>query len=140
MHRARRDVAVRAFALVALCARVEHFTRRRIDVEFHALIARASRNRSLMLAREPFSLLYRPALKRLIEALPTSAARNVQAHEIVLAALRKRDAKRAEEWMRKHLIDFRAGFLKADLPMDAPIDTLGDHGTKAVEAAMESVL
>ncbi len=111
-----------------------------LDVQFHALIARASRNRSLMLAREPFSLLYRPALKLLIETLPTSAARNVQAHEIVLAALRKRDAKRAEEWMRKHLIDFRAGFLKADLPMDAPIDTLGDHSSKVAEAAAESLL
>jgi len=93
-----------------------------------------------MLAREPFSLLYRPALKLLIETLPTSAARNVQAHEIVLAALRRRDAKRAEEWMRKHLIDFRAGFLKAGLPMDAPIDTLRPHPGKLVEVATESVL
>src|SRR5690349_9886524 len=95
-----------------------------LDVEFHALVARASRNRSLMLAREPFSLLYLPALKLLFASLPRSAERNVQAHEIVVAALRKRDAKRAEEWMRKHLIDFRAGFVKAGLPMDAPIDMM----------------
>lgn len=110
-----------------------------LDVEFHALIARASRNRALMLAREPFSLLYRPAMTILIQTLRQAAARNVQAHEIVLTALRKRDAKRAEEWMRKHLVDFRVGFLKAGLPMDAPIDTLGGHPHAIAESATEGV-
>lgn len=110
-----------------------------LDVEFHALVARASRNRSLMLAREPFSLLYRPALTLLQEALPKSATRNVRAHEAILAAMRKRQAERAQEWMRKHLVDFRAGFLQAKLPMDAPVDALAGHAPVAAPAATERV-
>ncbi len=98
-----------------------------LDVEFHALVARASRNRSLMLAREPFSLLYRPALTLLQKALPKSALRNVQAHEQILNALKARDPDRSGSWMHKHLVDFRAGFLKAGLPMDAPVEALTDH-------------
>lgn len=109
-----------------------------MDVEFHAVVARASCNRSLMLAREPFSLLYLPALKILFASLPRSAERNVQAHEIIVTALRKRDAKRAEEWMRKHLIDFRAGFLKAGLPMDAPIDMLTGERAAIREAPVRA--
>ncbi|HET7524413.1 MAG TPA: FCD domain-containing protein [Burkholderiaceae bacterium] len=95
-----------------------------IDVAFHALVARASRNRSLMLAREPFSLLYRPVLTRLQSLLPQSAGRNLQAHRQITAALRQRDTGLAETWTRKHLIDFRKGFLRAGLPIDAPIDSL----------------
>ena len=102
-----------------------------LDVEFHALIARASRNRSLMLAREPFSLLYRPALTLLQKALPQAALRNVEAHEFVLSALRERDSMRAAEWMHKHLVDFRVGFLRAGLPMDAPLDLLTSQGQPA---------
>lgn len=109
-----------------------------LDVEFHALVARASRNRSLMLAREPFSLLYRPALTLLQKTLPQSATRNVHAHEAVLAALRKRDSENAQVWMRRHLVDFRAGFLQAGLPMDAPVDTLAGPGQRAASAHSES--
>jgi len=110
-----------------------------LDVEFHALVARASGNRSLMLAREPFSLLYRPALTLLQTALPQSAARNVHAHEVILTALRKREAGRAQEWMRKHLVDFRNGFLQAGLPMDAPVDALAGQPSAAAPATAESV-
>jgi GntR family transcriptional repressor for pyruvate dehydrogenase complex len=108
------------------------------DVEFHALVARASRNRSLMLAREPFSLLYRPALTLLQEALPQAASRNVRAHEALLEAMRKRQADRAQDWVRKHMIDFRAGFLKAGLPMDTPVGTLASHAHPAVPVTIES--
>jgi DNA-binding FadR family transcriptional regulator len=95
-----------------------------LDAAFHALVARASRNRSLMLAREPFSLLYPPVLTRLQLLLPQSARRNLLAHRQIVAALRARDAGAAEDWTRKHLVDFRRGFLQARLPIDAPIDTL----------------
>jgi DNA-binding FadR family transcriptional regulator len=109
-----------------------------LDVEFHALVARASRNRSLMLAREPFSLLYRPALTLLQKALPQSALRNVQAHEQILNALKARDPDRSYSWMHKHLVDFRAGFLKAGLPMDAPVEALTDPMPAAVNAITEN--
>ena len=97
-----------------------------LDVAFHALLARASKNRALMLAREPFSLLYRPALTLLQEALPQSAARNLHAHREIVAALHARDEKRAHEWTRKHLVDFRNGFLHAGLPMDTAVDSIPD--------------
>lgn len=105
-------------------------TRRRhseLDVAFHALVARASKNRALMLAREPFSLLYQPALTMLQEVLPQSAARNVQAHRRIVAALHARDAANAHEWTRKHLVDFRNGFLHAGLPMDTPVDGIPER-------------
>jgi hypothetical protein len=82
--------------------------------------------------------LYRPALTLLQKALPQSALRNVQAHEQILTALRARDADRACDWMRKHLIDFRAGFLKAGLPMDAPVEALTGHLPTAVNTTTEN--
>ena len=36
-----------------------------LDVQFHAMVARAGRNRALMLAREPVSLLYSATLARM---------------------------------------------------------------------------
>lgn len=93
-----------------------------IDVAFHALIARASKNRSLMMAREPFSLLYRPLLTLLQRSLPQSAARNLDAHRRIVEALHRRDETSAREWTLKHLVDFRKGFVQAGLPTDAPTD------------------
>jgi DNA-binding FadR family transcriptional regulator len=95
-----------------------------LDAAFHALVARASKNRSLMMSRESFSLLYKPLATRLQQVLPQSAARNLQAHRQIAAALHARDEQRACEWMRKHLVDFRKGFLQAHLPIDTPADPL----------------
>jgi DNA-binding FadR family transcriptional regulator len=95
-----------------------------LDAEFHALVARASKNRSLMMSRESFSLLYRPVATRLQESLPQSAARNLHAHRQIASALHARDEQRAHEWTHKHLVDFRKGFLQAHLPMDAPADRM----------------
>jgi DNA-binding FadR family transcriptional regulator len=97
-----------------------------LDAEFHALVARASKNRSLMMSRESFSLLYRPVATRMQQALPQSAARNLHAHRQIAAALHARDEQRAHEWTRKHLADFRKGFLQAHLPMDAPADGMSE--------------
>jgi GntR family transcriptional regulator, transcriptional repressor for pyruvate dehydrogenase complex len=93
-----------------------------LDAAFHALIARASKNRSLMMSRESFSLLYRPVATRLQQALPQSAARNLHAHRQIAAAVHARDEQGAHEWTRKHLVDFRKGFLQARLPIHAPAD------------------
>lgn len=98
-----------------------------LDAAFHALIARASKNRSLMMSRESFSLLYRPLATLLQHSLPQSAARNLHAHRQIAAALRGRDELRAHEWTRKHLVDFRKGFLQAGLPMDAPADRVPER-------------
>lgn len=101
-----------------------------LDAAFHALIARASKNRSLMMSRESFSLLYRPLATRLQQALPQSAERNLHAHRQIAAALHDRDEQRAHEWTRKHLVDFRNGFLQARLPIDAPADRVHEPGSE----------
>jgi DNA-binding FadR family transcriptional regulator len=98
-----------------------------LDAAFHALVARASKNRSLMMSRESFSLLYRPLATLLQHSLPQSAARNLHAHRQIAAALHDHDERRAHEWTRKHLVDFRKGFLQAGLPMDAPADRVPDR-------------
>lgn len=100
-----------------------------LDAAFHALIARASKNRSLMMSRESFSLLYKPLATRLQKVLPQSAARNLHAHRQIAAALHARDEQRASEWTRKHLVDFRKGFVQAHLPMDTPADLVPESTT-----------
>ena len=92
-----------------------------LDVEFHAMVARASGNRALMLAREPVSLLYSTTLSKMQAQLPQMHARNIAAHRNILTALRSRDTEAAERWMRKHIIDFQRGFVLAQLDMHVPI-------------------
>ena len=91
------------------------------DVAFHALVARASGNRALILAREPVSLLYAPALAQLRPRLPQARTRNVAAHRHICDALQHRRPEEAEHWTRKHLNDFRRGYLLADLDLNAPV-------------------
>jgi GntR family transcriptional regulator, transcriptional repressor for pyruvate dehydrogenase complex len=92
-----------------------------LDVAFHATVARISANRALILAREPLSLLYSPSMEHLQRTLPQASKRNIDAHRRIVAALRVKDAAQAEEWMRKHLVDFRRGFELSGLAMDASL-------------------
>lgn len=92
-----------------------------LDVEFHALVGRASHNRALMLAREPISLLYNPTLLQIHLHLPQSKARNLDAHRAIVDALHRRDADAAATWMGRHMSDFRKGFEMTGLDMAAPI-------------------
>jgi DNA-binding FadR family transcriptional regulator len=94
-----------------------------IDIEFHATVARASSNRVLMLAREPINLLYRPSLTRLQAVLPQLERRNLDAHQRIFKAIAAGDAGQAQEWTRKHLIDFQRGYTLARIPMNTPIET-----------------
>jgi GntR family transcriptional regulator, transcriptional repressor for pyruvate dehydrogenase complex len=95
----------------------------RLDVEFHALVGRASHNRALMLAREPLGLLYRPTLLRIFHHLPQARARNLAAHRHIVESLARRRADAAAEWTRKHMVDFQRGFAMAGLDMATPIAT-----------------
>ncbi len=92
-----------------------------IDVAFHAAIARVCGNHALILAREPMSLLYSPSFEQLQAALPQAGKRNVDSHRRIVNALRDKDAALAEEWMRKHLVDFRRGYALSGMAMDAPL-------------------
>ncbi len=89
-----------------------------LDVEFHAGVAAASKNRVLILAREPVNLLFRASIGQLQIALSTAAPRNLGAHEQVLRAIAAGDAGEAEHWTNKHLADFHRGFERAGIAMD----------------------
>lgn len=93
----------------------------RLDVEFHALVGRASHNHALMLAREPIGLLYNPTLLQIFRHLPQAQARNLAAHTRIVDALARRDADASAEWTRKHMVDFQRGFAMAGLDMSTPI-------------------
>ena len=92
-----------------------------LDMEFHALVGRASHNRALMLAREPVGLLYNPTLLQIFQRLPQAVQRNTVAHQHTLAALHAGDADAAAEWTRKHMVDFQRGFAMAGLSMGTPL-------------------
>lgn len=93
-----------------------------LDVRFHDLVARASGNRVLMLAREPVSRLLAPSFERLRVRLPQAGARNLEAHRRIVAALHRRDPDEAEVWTRRHFVDFQRGYRLASLDLDAPVE------------------
>lgn len=93
-----------------------------LDTAFHSAIAAASKNRVLQLAREPIGLLLYSGLDALIPQLPQALSRQVVAHAHIIEAIRARDAQTARDWMRRHIDDFRRGYVQAGLPLDAPID------------------
>lgn len=93
----------------------------KLDMEFHSLIAEATRNGAWLLAREPAAALAYSADERMLPLVPQSSARQVAAHEEILAALKARDGARAAAWMRRHIDDFRRGYELAQLDMHQPI-------------------
>jgi GntR family transcriptional regulator, transcriptional repressor for pyruvate dehydrogenase complex len=97
-----------------------------LDVAFHSLIAEATENRVLLLAREPVSLLLHPALKKLLKHPKTreiSPQRLFEAHKYIVRAFQDRDTKAVREWMLKHMIDFRRGYDFAGLDIDDVADS-----------------
>jgi DNA-binding FadR family transcriptional regulator len=93
----------------------------RFDIAFHDLIAKASRNRALELAREPLSLLFLPAGQAILPRLGTQR-RVVDAHKAILEALRLRDAQGARDWMERHIADFKRGYEQTGLDMEQQLD------------------
>ncbi|QCI67877.1 FadR/GntR family transcriptional regulator [Phreatobacter stygius] len=99
-----------------------------IDSEFHALIARVSKNRVLQLAREPAGLLFTPTLKMILDTVDAAGPRNLEAHRHIVEACRARDVVVARDWMRRHITDWRRGFEIAGKSLDDPIErTFADH-------------
>jgi len=90
-------------------------------IEFHSLVAEATHNQALLLARAPVSLLMRSGYAAIAPVLPQSGARLLEAHRHVFAALTLRDVDAAVAWTRKHLLDHQRGFEFAGLDMDLPI-------------------
>lgn len=93
----------------------------KLDTEFHALVATASGNRALQLAREPIGLLLYSGMALLAPRLPQAQGRQAEAHGRIVAAIAARDPDAAREWMRKHIVDYRRGHEMAGLPLDLPV-------------------
>lgn len=95
-----------------------------LDVEFHAIIAEATRNPVLLLAREPVSLLFHPTLEKIFNHDRTrlaGPARLVEAHRRIANAFAAGDGALAHEWMHRHMVDFRRGYDVCGFDLDAEI-------------------
>ncbi|MCZ4296439.1 FadR/GntR family transcriptional regulator [Henriciella marina] len=90
------------------------------DIEFHDLIARASGNHALLLARAPIGEFLFPAYGAVINKLGPGQ-RLLDAHRHVFNALKVNDAETARDWMTKHIRDFLRGCEMAGLPIDEPV-------------------
>ncbi len=97
----------------------------RADIEFHELVAQASGNRALLLAREPLGQLLLPAYRTVIREIGPGR-RLFEAHTRIFAAIRSADHETARDWMTKHIVDFRRGCELAGLDLDDPV-VADDH-------------
>jgi GntR family transcriptional regulator, transcriptional repressor for pyruvate dehydrogenase complex len=98
------------------------------DVEFHALVATASGNKALALAREPSFAMILLEVTPVIQLNKQSTARLAQAHRKIFEAIRDGDAETAEVWMRRHMMDLRRGYQMIGVDMDKPVDALRSRG------------
>lgn len=96
-----------------------------LDVAFHHTIAKASRNRALLLAREPIGQFFYPAFYRVMSRL-NAKDRLLAAHTEIVSGIRRREPKHAALWMEKHIMDFRRGYELANFDINQPVDS--EHG------------
>ena len=93
-----------------------------LDTQFHALIAKASCNRVLQLAREPSSLLIFPTTEIILRKVSVGTSRLIEAHRIIVDAVRRRDKEESRLWMLRHTKDWRKGYERAGKDLDQPVD------------------
>lgn len=97
-----------------------------LATEFHTLVCSATGNFAVILAREPIGQLFYPACRAIEPLLPQSGPRMEMAHSKIVEAIASHDSDQAEHWMRKHIEDFRRGWLLAkrdeNLPVSDPSD------------------
>ena len=89
---------------------------------FHA-VGEATHNRVFMLAHEPLVQLLVPTLGAMIDKVPQARGRIADAQKKLVTMIRDRDEKRAEEWMAKHIRDFRRGFEIARIALEQRVAT-----------------
>ena len=90
------------------------------EIEFHNLLANATHNTALLLARAPLNDLFYPAWGAVIRAL-SPGERILVAHQHIYAAICANNPDKAEEWMKKHMIDFRRGIEMGNLGFNEPV-------------------
>ena len=78
--------------------------------EFFRAVGEATHNGVFMLAHEPLVELLVPSLGAMIDKVPQARTRILEAQRRLATAIRGRDAAAAQDWMAKHIRDFRRGF------------------------------
>src|SRR5690606_28866412 len=91
-----------------------------LDAEFHLLVCEATNNEILQTMRQPLHDLFLPMVSRLVDTIDTSE-RMIVAHEKIVAAIVRRDGAEAESWARRHIEDFKRGYLKSGLDFEQPV-------------------
>lgn len=99
-----------------------------LDMEFHALIANASGNRALQLARDAVGQLCFSSVSVILRDVPPAIGRLREAHRNILSALQSRDPEVARVWMRRHVKDWRGGYEKSGRDVERPIDWADTSG------------
>jgi DNA-binding FadR family transcriptional regulator len=89
---------------------------------FHA-VGEATHNRVFMVAHEPLVQLLVPTLGAMIDKVPQARGRIADAQKRLVAAIRAGNAAQAEEWMAKHIRDFRRGFEIARIALERRVAT-----------------
>ena len=93
-----------------------------LDTQFHSLIAKASCNRVLQLAREPSGLLIFPTTEIILRKVKEGTSRLIEAHRIIVDAVRRRDKEESRLWMLRHAKDWRKGYERAGKDLDQPVE------------------
>jgi GntR family transcriptional regulator, transcriptional repressor for pyruvate dehydrogenase complex len=103
-------------------ARIEALVATDVDVEqtaeFFRAVGEATHNGVFMLAHEPLIQMLVPSLATLIRKVPQAASRVAIAQKRIAGAIRGQDASQAEDWMAKHIRDFRRGFEIAGIGLE----------------------
>ena len=107
-----RENLQRIAAIVATDVTVEQ------TADFFHAIGEATHNGVFMLAHEPLVQMLIPSLATLIDKVPQAAARVAAAQKRIAAAIEARDSEQANEWMSKHIRDFRRGFELARIGLE----------------------
>ena len=108
-------------------ARIETIVTASVTVEqtadFFRAVGEATQNGVFMLAHEPLVQMLIPSLGALIDKVPQAATRIEVAQKRISTAIRARDGDQAQEWMAKHIRDFRRGFEVAGIALEQPVET-----------------
>jgi DNA-binding FadR family transcriptional regulator len=89
--------------------------------EYFDALAEAGSNPVFHLLNEPLLRLLKPSLAVIIDRVPQARARIEAAQGAILAAVKARDAKRAAEWMARHVRDFRRGYEVAGIDLSTEV-------------------
>jgi GntR family transcriptional repressor for pyruvate dehydrogenase complex len=96
-----------------------------LEAEVHSLIAEATGDRVLQLAREPSGLMIRETIGTSLKPCRRRRAARSKRASHLLDALRRRDREAARQWMQRHIADFAKGLARIGMSLAAPVRVQG---------------